>query len=361
MKRLSLLLVLFICSALVAQDATPVRQVLRPDTPLVLKDGEYVRHLTGGELWQDLGQYEAETKITNGAYEVESRGEKNFIVPMSPEVREKLRLQEEHFSRTAITAEPMAPGRGKEATLEIGYNQEWGQKDTFAAYVDALAKIYGSQESRAIHAHLNAGGYVFNYQVKALEFGADMNNTGSSATANIYLRIFGQTKYSSTTPLLYKKIFYSNEIGKTVRFFIGPVPVSVTGAIGGSAGFEAKLGVVGNGVQGTVTPGITSYGKADAGVDLWFVKAGVEGSIDLLIDYLPVSLTTQLITEGGLALDLNLHVENQLKALAGKIIIFAKVYALWEGWKTYPTTLFEWAGISKNWVLYDKSYKIPLN
>lgn len=355
---------IFVISAvlIVGQEATP-KKGLRPETPLVLKNGDYERHLTGGQLWADLRQYEADTKVSNGAYREEVRGKRNFIVPVAPQVRSRLASQEEHFTRTAVTAEPpQTLGRAKDATLEIGYNQTWGSQETFAAYVDALAKIYGSAESRALHAHLNAGGYVFNYEVKALEFGFDMTNDGSNPTASTYLRIFGETKFSSTATLVYKKIFYSNEVGKTVTFFIGPVPISVHGAIGGSAGFEAKLGVAGNGIRGTVTPGIDAYGKADAGIDLWFVKAGAEGSLVLLRDYLPVSAQTQLLTDNGLTLDISLNVENQLHALSGKIIVFADVYDLWEDeWDRYSTTLFEWGGINKNWTLYNKSYQIPLN
>lgn len=362
MKRVMLVCVIvMLCGLLVAQPSNEKR-VLKPDTKIVLKDGDYSRNLTGGDLWRELNQYKADKKITHGAYAEQSRGKKTFVIPMAPEVREKLRLQQEFFDRTAVTSQYAPASRASEQTLEIGYNQTWGDTSKFAAYVDALAKIYGSQSERAIHAHLNAGGYVFNYQVKALEFSMDMRNNGNSPTAYTVLRIFGETKFSSTKTFVYNKIFFNGEIGKSVQFFIGPVPVSVRGSIGGQAGFNANLGVAGNGLKGTATPGITSYGKADAGIDLWFVKAGVEGHLDLLIDYLPISATVELLNQNGWVLDIGLKVENQLQALKGKIDVFVDVYELWEdSWERYSMNLFSWTGIQKNWILYDKHYQTPLN
>ena len=175
------------------------------------------------------------------------------------------------------------------------------------------------------------------------------------------MKIFGKTKFSYSGTTVYKKLFWSDELGKTVRFFIGPVPVSVYGAIGGSAGFEAGLGVVASGIKGYIKPGLTTYGKADAGVDLWFVKVGVQGKLDLLIDHLPVSLTSQLINNNK-TLEMILKVTNDLKALAGRIDLIAKVKEFWKFWKdpykTYTVKLFSWSGIAKNWILYNKSWKI---
>jgi hypothetical protein len=361
MKKLAIIcVVLILSSALMAQ--TTEKRVLKPDTPIQLKSADGARDLTGGDMWRELNQYKAEKKVTNGAYEVKSRGFRSeLVIPMLPAVRERLAQQQENFTKTAVTAVPVQT-RGNDQTWEIGYNQQWGDQGSFAAYIDALAKIYGSAESRAVHAHLYAGGYVFNQDVKAIEFTSDIQNTNGAANASTVLRIFGETKFSSNVTMLHTQQFFNGEIGKTVEFFIGPVPVSVRGSIGGQAGFEAKLGLYGNGVRGSVTPSITVYGKADAGIDLWFVKAGVEGQIDLLIDNLPIVATTELLTEGGLKLDMGLKVENHLLALRGKIDVFVDVYVLWDDeWERYSMNLFSWGGIQKDWLLYERSAQIPLN
>lgn len=364
MKKLAILcVVLMLGSMLVAQTAdTTAKRILKPDTQIQLKSMDGTRNLTGGDMWRELNQYKAEKKVTHGAYEVKARGFKNqVIIPVHPSVRERLAQQQAHFNQTAVTAVPV-DSRSNDQTWEIGYNKQWGDQASFAAYIDALAKIYGSAESRAVHAHLYAGGYVFNKEVKAVEFTSDIQNSNGAATASTVLRIFGQTKFSSNVTMLYTKQFFNGEVGKTVEFFIGPVPVSVRGSIGGQAGFEAKLGLYGNGVRGSVTPSITVYGKANAGIDLWFVKAGAEGHVDLLIDNLPVVATTQLINNGGLKLDMALKVENHLLALKGKVDVFVDVYVLWEDeWERYSKTLFNWGGIQKDWVLYDRSCQIPLN
>jgi hypothetical protein len=366
MKKVSLLIILLLSTGILAQETTPAKKGLRPETPLVIKNlnGDYVRNMTAGQMWSEIRQYEAEKTVTNGAYRETGRATRNFIIPMAPAVREQLNLQQAHFVKTAtapLAAVPLTPVRANEGTLEIGYNQVWGNTSTFAAYVDALAKIYGSQASRAMHAHLNAGGYVFGQDIKALEFGGDWVNNGNP-TASVYLRVFGQTKFSASTPTLYKHVFFTGELGKEVEFFVGPIPISVYGAIGGTAGFDAQIAPAGNGIEGRVTPYLDTYGKANAGVDLWFVKAGVEGQLVLLKDQLPVIGTAQLVTENGLAVELGLTVENHLKALSGSIVVFADVYDLWEDeWDRYSTTLFSWGGLAYDWTLYNKTCRIPLN
>lgn len=359
MRTMLFLMVFILAATLVAQTAPK----LAPETSLVLKNGDYVRNLSGSDLWNELRDHEAKTKVTSGAYEQSARGKNpSFIIPLETAVQQKLQRQSESFQTAAVEQTASTPTRSGEYNLEAGYNQVWGDKAKFAAYVDALVKIHGSKAERSLDAHLNAGGHVFNYEVKALEFSAAMR-TSPTPTAHTVLRIFGKTKFNYSGTTVYNKMFFNDEVGKTVDFFIGPVPVSVRGAIGGSAGFEAKLTVVEAGIQGTATPGITSYGKADANVDLWFVKVGVQGHLDLLIDYLPVSLTAQLV---GSNLDLNLKVLNNLKALSGKIDLIAKVLEFWkiwedESWKTYSTTLFSWQGIQKDWTIFDKSLKVAVN
>lgn len=360
MKKLLIVSALLLALTVVGAQQTP-EPLLTPDTVVTL-DG---RQMTGTEMKQAFDQYESEKRSTHDAYVEEVAPEKtNLVVPMAPEDRKSLELQKDGFARTAfdyMDANVVTEGRSGSQEFQTGYNQQWGKKETFAAYIDALLKIYGSTEYRALDAHCNAGGYVFNYQAKAVEFNMAMRN-GSEPTGHTVLKIFGKTKFSYSGTTVYKKMFFQDEIGKSVTFFIGPVPVSVRGAIGGSAGFDAGVGVVGLGIQGTIKPGLTSYGKADAGVDLWFVKAGVEGSLDLLIDYLPAALTVQLLPQS--VLEIALKVTNELKALSGKVVVFVKVKEFWkfwkDSWKQYSTTLFSWSGIQKSWVLFDKSLKVSL-
>lgn len=367
MKQLMVFALMLVAGVAGAQITPSAEQLLTPDSVLILQDGEYSRTLTGESLKQEFNRYEADMKATQGAYEeVVEPGKVNVVIPMAPEARLALEKQQELFRQSTLNFVdtldiPRAAVQSHE--FQTGYNRQWGQKDKFAAYIDALLRIYGSQEYRSLDAHCNAGGYVFNYEAKALEFSMAMRN-GTQPSGHTVLKVFGQTKFSSSGTSLYKKVFFQGEVSKTVRFFIGPVPVSVQGAIGGSAGFDAGVSVVGTGIQGSLTPYITSYGKADAGVDLWFVKAGVEGTLDLINDNLPATLTVQLLPDNK-TLELALKVTNNLKALAGKIVVFVKVKEFWkfwtDSWKKYSTTLFSWDGYQNSWILFEKSAKIPLN
>ncbi len=338
--------------------------VLTPETKVVLKDGDYEREVTGEELWSELTQYEEEVKVTHDAQEVRNGEEEEFVVPMSLKTQEDLQAQKENFDKTALDyvgIENEVFAAAKEYRMDVGYNRVWGKTNRFAAYIDAKAEIFGDAETRKFHSHLYGGGYVFSNQVKVLEFNADISN-GEKATANTSLKIFGKTKFSASTPTYSKKIFFTGEKGKKVRFFVGPVPVSVYGSIGGSAGMDAKLSVLPTGLRASVTPGLTTFGRADAAVDLWFVRAGVAGSLDILIDHLPIVADVQLMP--GLVLDMSLQAKNQLKSLSGKVDLFVqvrKVLKFWKKeWKKYSVTLFKWNGIKKDWVLLDKEVKIAL-
>jgi hypothetical protein len=354
---------LVLMSAVNAQVSfTTEEQLLAPESSLMLKDGDYTRYLSGAELKREMKHYQVEKENANGAYEEQvAAGKTNLVIPVAPETVQAMERQEELFQQAAVTFEgaDISESRG-DAEFKIGYNQQWGKKETFAAYIDALLKIYGSQAYRSLDAHCYAGGYVFNYHARALEFNMAMRS-GDNPSAHTELKIFGKSKFSYSGTTVYKKVYFQDEVGKTVRFFIGPVPVSVKGSIGGSAGFDAGVTVFGTGIQGSLTPAITSYGKADAGVDLWFVKAGVEGSLVLVNDNLPATVTAQLV-DNAKALELALKVVNNLKALSGNVVVFVKVKEFWkfwkDSWKKYSMTLFSWNGYQKSWVLIDKSTKI---
>lgn len=361
MKNIFFLLIIF---SLIVSVHAEDEQVLHPDTIVNFQDGDYSRQMTASEMWAELEQYENEMRVSHNAYEEQSRdGEEMFVVPMAPQTVSNLKEQAQLFQTSTIVPAALSAPRGthSEYRLNVSYNKVWGSTSLFAAYVDAKAEVYGSKEMRKFHAHLYGGGYVFKKQVKAIEFNADVSE-GANGVAATSLRIFGKTKFSSSHKTLNKKIFFTGEKGAKKRFFIGPVPVSVHGAIGGTAGMETKISVLSNGLQGNITPAISSFGKASASIDIWLAKAGVQGNLVLLNDNVPASLSVQLQPQSRLAIALDM--QNNLQALSGKLSVYAKIRKVWKfwkkSWKTYSKTLFNWSGFRKNWKLIDRDLKIAL-
>lgn len=353
MKKWIILLALaFVWFPAFAQETT---EELTPDTVLFIENEGSVQIMTADEVWQNLEAQQSDLQITHGAYAV---SEDEFYVPMSLADQQSLNQQ----STLDIAAGELGvTGDSRGDALEKSYYGEWGIKSVFSAYIDALAKIYGDAANRTFEAHLYAGGYVFTKNFKAVEFDANMRNNGTQPTASTSCKIFGYTLFNVQDVKLYIEKSWNKEWSATKRFMIGPIPVSVTGTIGGTLGFNASISLTddGLGIQGTVVPYLNTYGKAEAAVDIWIAKAGVEGEIILLNNRLVIIASVTYIPDVSL-LELALRIDDSLEALSGKISIFAAIRKPWGGWKKYSYTLFQWTGIKKEWNLLNLSKTVEL-
>ncbi len=329
------------------------QEELTPDTTIYIENEGAVQVLTAAEVWQNLEAFEAETKITNGAYAV---SDSEYVIPMS--LAEQDSLQQQGQMDIALGE---SSSREAGSTIEKSYYQEWGIKSTFSAYIDAVARVSGDLATRTFHGHLYAGGYLFTKNIKVVEFDANMSNNSDHPTANTSCKIFGISLFNVSDLKLYIEKSWSKEYSVTKRFFIGPIPVSVTGTIGGTLGFNANIGLTddGFGIQGSVIPHLNTYGKAEAAVDIWIAKAGVEGEIIFLDNQLIIRAGVSFIPDVNL-LELGLYIHDNLEALAGKISVFAAIRKPWGGWKKYSWTLFEWPGFKKGWTLLDEKKVIEL-
>jgi len=354
-KWLILFAFLFVWFSAFAQETT--EEELTPDTILYLENENGVQIMTADQVWQNLETQEADLQVTNGAYSV---SEDEFVVPMSLADQQSLSAQ----GSMPVELGEFTPQTGREAggTLEKAYYNEWGIPSTFSAYIDALAKIYGDASTRTFTAHLYAGGYVFTKNFKAVEFDANMANNTDKPTASTSCKIFGYTLFDVKDVKLYIEKSWNKEWSTTKRFMIGPIPVSVTATVGGTLGFRASITLSddGFGIQGNVVPFLGTYGKAEAAIDIWIAKVGVEGEIVLLNDTLIITGTVSFFPD-VMSIDFNLRIDNKLEALSGKIDIFAAIRKPWGGWKKYTYTLFKWDGIKNDWNLLNETKSIDLD
>lgn len=235
----------------------------------------------------------------------------------------------------------------------IGYDQTWGKKDKFAAFIDAELTAYGSRQKRVASGSFKAGGQVFGKTMNLIEFSTNVDKRDNSNTGHTIFKVLGQVKWENSSSNPNKSLVFTREESKRQRFWVGPLPVSVGGAIGGSIGMNLNLHAPnGFSVAGQVKPYIDSYGAADAAIDVWLARAGIEGKLRIVKDTIDgqVRLT---YNDQKKNLDFKLEVDNTLKALDGKVSVYAKIRKLFGGWKKWSQTILTWSGFEKTWKLID--------
>lgn len=351
-KWLLLLAIAFVWFPVFAQE--PTEEELTPDTVLYIENEDgMVQITTLGDVSNNLVQYESDTVATHGSY---TAADGTYMVPMSLADQEALNAQ----TGTTLANGELQTGREPGGTLEKAYNQSWGISGLFEAYLDALARVSGSGESRNFTAHLYAGGKLFSKDFRALAFDANMANNGTHPTASTSFKVFGITVWETGEVKLYWEKSWNKEYKATKRFFIGPVPVSVTGIIGGTLSISIYLGLSddGLGLQGTAVPHLNTYGACEAAVDIWVAAIGVKGQITFLDDRLSIRVGAAYIPDINI-LELSLTINNTLSALAGSISVYIEIkLGFWN--KRYEKVIFSWAGITDNSVWLDVSKTFEL-
>lgn len=151
--------------------------------------------------------------------------------------------------------------------------------------------------------------------------------------------------------------------GVEATFAIGPIPITVEGgfkakAAAYAAGWASKMWA---GVQ--TKPFIDSAAYAKAYVNLYVVKAGVEGTLQLVYNEFlnhaaslaAVAPMPETGNQDTFIYSYQVSGENHLKMLSGHVDAFAKVMVpkfIGIRWKRYGIRLFDWTGISVDGYLY---------
>jgi hypothetical protein len=291
---------------------------------------------------------------------------KLLAIPLKPAVRpiaNRPILARPITPRPVISNPSRASGPSHPASphsANASYDKSWGSKSRFSAYLDAAASNYGSRTRRTAKGHFKAGGYVFNKNIALIYFSAKSERKNNSNSGRSFLKILGQTKWETSSSTPKKTLKFTREKSRRQRFWIGPLPVSVGGAIGGSVGASMHLYAPNpKSIEGSITPYIDSYGAIDAAIDVWLARAGVEGALRIIKDSVPV-VTTLKYNPAKQDLKFKLKVKNELKALDGKVSIYAKVRKLFGGWRKWSKTLLSWTGFSKSWTLIDKNLVVKI-
>lgn len=290
-----------------------------------------------------------------------------FEIPQDFEVSQGMAQQD--IRLIAIPVKPILrpiiinPTPGHEAkpySKNVGYSNTWGSKSKFAAFLNTGFNTYGARQKRQAHAFFKAGGYVFSKTISLIDFYSKVERKNTTNTGYSRIKVLGSTKWESSAKNPSKNYSITREASKRQRFWLGPVPVSVGGAVGGQVGFNLNLYSPDfHSIKGTANPYIDSYGEADAAIDVWLARAGIEGKLRIVKDSLPSEVTLGY-NPTKKNLNFKLKVENELRALDGKISVYAKVRKLFGGWRKWSKTILSWTGFSKTWTLVDKNFTVNI-
>ena len=290
-----------------------------------------------------------------------------FEIPQDLEVSQGMALQD--IRLIAIPVKPVLrpiiinPTPGHEAkpySKNVGYSNTWGSKSKFAAFLNTGFNTYGARGKREAHAFFKAGGYVFSKTISLIDFYSKVERKNTTNTGYSRIKVLGSTKWESSAKNPSKNYSITREASKRQRFWLGPLPVSVGGAVGGKVGFGLNLFSPDfHSIKGTANPYIDSYGEADAAIDVWLARAGIEGQLRIVKDSLPSEVTLGY-NPTQKNLNFKLKVKNELRALDGKISVYAKVRKLFGGWRKWSKTILSWTGFSKTWTLIDKNLTVNI-
>lgn len=335
-KFLLLLLLCAIAMPVWAQE----EQELTPETVVYIQDGDVIRVMTVEEVQGELDTYDDDLKTNSYAYEEDGV----LYIPMNPDEVAALEAQ-----KSIDAYEEEYGNRGESFSKE--YRDEWGIKSKFSAYIDAAMSVSGDEETRALHAHFYAGGYVFGKDFRVLAIDANMANNAHNPSASASLKVLDKTIWSAEKELSYRWSKVWDPLFKhTWRFMVGPIPVSVTASISGEVRLYLGLELAedGLGISGNVTPGATLSGAVDACVDIFIAKVGIEGSIEFIKLDMPFIPYVTYIPEVGVRL--GLRIKLRLEALKGKISIIVEINLFLKK-KKWTFKLWEFDGIKKDYVL----------
>lgn len=260
-----------------------------------------------------------------------------------------------------IRVNPTQPAHDpKPFSKNVSYGNTWGSKSKFAAFLEANAKSFGSREKRLVEGEFNAGGYVFNKNITLVAFNTNVERKNQSNSGHTSLKVLGQTKWEVSGSTASKTLTFTREESKRQRFWVGPIPVSVGGAIGGSVGVSLNLHAPdAKSLAGNFEPFIDSYAEADAAIDVWLARAGIEGDMRIVKNSFPVS-TKLIYNPDKQNLVYKLSVNSELAALDGKISVYAKVKKLLGGWRKWSKTILSWSGLEKTWTLIDEDLTVNI-
>jgi hypothetical protein len=266
---------------------------------------------------------------------------------------------------TVVTNDNVAPSGTAPFTKSYYRSENLGNSVFGAGYIiDAsmtATPATGTAEKR-VEAYADGKVYAvaFGAQKEIVRARADISGQlggNNSGTARLYA--MGQQVWSGNlyysfeiTPINWSRTFFS--VSK--RFMVGPVPVSVSASVSGGLKLTVSGQIGPTVAKLNANAGGWANANASAGVDIVVAGVGVEGAVTLINVSLPA--TAELFWS-FYTLDWRLKADLNLNTLSGNLKLWVRV-GFWFFKKTWTLTIASWAGVTRNWSLYNNSGSLIL-
>jgi hypothetical protein len=248
-------------------------------------------------------------------------------------------------------------------------NYEWGDRGRFSAYINGKLDIHGDGHTVKTDTEANAGGYVFNKHANVLRATANISSPDNGdLSARLNLQVFGDSVYNPQFTA--KKIEKSDQFEYSLdrqlvnyRTNIGPIPVSATFGVRGSAGIRYNLSASSRYASAQVVPYLNTQVYGQGGADIIIGGGGVGANLTLINDELDIAGKAQIRTDypnKKIYLDTALYAYNKIDALKGNVYLYAYTYVPrfglppWEK-KQINQNIWNWTGLHNEGYLFNFS------
>ena len=278
-------------------------------------------------------------------------------IPMDLAHLQTLKYQSDAFKNPG-QVEDTPQYKDRSAEFSGGYARAMGN-EYFGVDANAGYGVKVTKDNQRADANLTVSGTLLKENISVFDAQAH-NATGENSYA--FVSVFGQKVWEATSPTFSGDKEFDRSEGARARFWLGPVPLSVGGSVGGRLGAQYDIrGLVGEKlVTGVVRPYLDTYGNVDAAVDAYVAAAGVFGSIKFLGVTIPVDANLKYdIAAAEPKLIAELDVATNFEALSGRVGLFAEI-DYWLDSERWEKTLFSWAGFKENLSLFNQRESLPL-
>lgn len=234
--------------------------------------------------------------------------------------------------------------------------------DLFGAACGISASLKAKTVLGGVEMESQADGFVeatvFGAKREVVRASAYVKSTPTNVSGSANLFIMGGVAWSKDISTVKSFTSYKQErhfFQSRKTFMVGPVPISVTSSISGSALLKGEVSSGTNGISLAVAPEVSVGATASAGVDVWIVGFGIQGSLRLIEVSFPVGSS---ITVTANNLPYEFKVERKLATLSGEISLYAVVRFIFFKVR-WDLTIARWSGWQQTETLYSVSGSPP--
>lgn len=303
---------------------------------------------------REIKQIDSEKTISDGPDEIQPRLK-------SAKINSKLIP---NLGQTKLAQASSSP-----AVYTRNWNGEVGNRNTFAAYLNAKLELTGANTYTRAYAEGKAGGYVFNNNVEL-----------ARATANLYAPVSGNGNVNANLYVVGRNVYNFNRRFSTnfsrgdsfsrsldieaanFRFWVGPIPMRARFGVRGSAGFRYNVAAYGGSryAYARLNPFVDTSAYGQGGADIVVGGAGLGVNLLLLKDDLDARASARVGFASGNRAYLQTYYSmyNQVEALSGNVYAYAYVWVPFWRRRQWNWNIFSWTGVNHRGYLLNGSHRI---